>query len=77
MILMTLKCQAALYQTDFRPVPLEEYVKVGNAIYNKQMEIVRQIRKTADHGGKDPDHVAELCDEVCEDTLFCHLFSVL
>lgn len=56
--------QAALYQTDFRPVPLEEYIKVGNTIYDKKMDIVRTIRKTADLGGKDPDHVVELCNEV-------------
>ena len=56
--------QAALYQTDFRPVPLEEYIKVGNMIYNKKMEVVRTISKAADLGGKDPDHVVELCNEV-------------
>ncbi|XP_052209368.1 helicase and polymerase-containing protein TEBICHI isoform X2 [Diospyros lotus] len=67
--------QAALYQTDFRPVPLEEYVKVGNTIYNKTMDIVRTISKTADLGGKDPDHIVELCDEVVQEgnsvLLFC------
>ncbi|XP_057957397.1 helicase and polymerase-containing protein TEBICHI isoform X2 [Malania oleifera] len=67
--------QAALYQTDFRPVPLEEYIKVGNVIYNKRMEIVRTISKAADLGGKDPDHIVELCNEVVQDghsvLLFC------
>ncbi len=56
--------QAALYQTDFRPVPLEEYIKVGNSIYNKNLEIVRTISKASDLGGKDPDHIVELCNEV-------------
>lgn len=56
--------QAALYQTDFRPVPLEEYIKVGNTIYNKKMDIVRTISKQYDLGGKDPDHIVELCNEV-------------
>lgn len=56
--------QAALYQTNFRPVPLEEFLKVGLTIYDKSMEIVRSIRKGADLGGKDPDHVVELCHEV-------------
>ncbi|KAL2525525.1 Helicase and polymerase-containing protein TEBICHI [Abeliophyllum distichum] len=56
--------QAALYQTDFRPVPLEEYIKVGNAVYNKEMELVRTLPKVADLGGKDPDQIVELCNEV-------------
>lgn len=56
--------QAALYQTEFRPVPLEEYIKVGNTLYNKKMDIVRTFPKAADLGGKDPDHVVELCNEV-------------
>lgn len=56
--------QASLYQTDFRPVPLEEYIKVGNTIYDKKMDVVRTIAKTADLSGKDPDHIVELCNEV-------------
>ncbi|XAR70897.1 DNA-directed DNA polymerase [Bertholletia excelsa] len=67
--------QAALYQTDFRPVPLEEYIKVGNTIYNKSMDIVRTVSKAADLGGKDPDHIVELCNEVVQEgnsvLLFC------
>ncbi|XP_019052387.1 PREDICTED: helicase and polymerase-containing protein TEBICHI isoform X2 [Nelumbo nucifera] len=67
--------QAALYQTDFRPVPLEEYIKVGNTIFNKQMDAVRTIPKTANLGGKDPDHIVELCNEVVQEghsvLLFC------
>ncbi|XP_065030525.1 helicase and polymerase-containing protein TEBICHI isoform X5 [Musa acuminata AAA Group] len=66
---------AALYQTDFRPVPLEEFVKVGNTIFDKKMNVVRIISKTADLGGKDPDHIIELCNEVVQDghsvLLFC------
>ncbi|KAK7384898.1 hypothetical protein VNO78_30601 [Psophocarpus tetragonolobus] len=67
--------QAALYQTEFRPVPLEEYIKVGNSIYNKSMELSRIISKAADLGGKDPDHVVELCNEVVQEgqsvLIFC------
>ncbi|MCO5573275.1 hypothetical protein L7F22_027044 [Adiantum nelumboides] len=55
---------AALYETNFRPVPLDEYIKVANSIYNKDMEVVRMIRKSADLAGKDPDHVVELCHEL-------------
>nr|POE48267.1 helicase and polymerase-containing protein tebichi [Quercus suber] len=67
--------QAALYQTDFRPVPLEEYIKVGNTIYSKKMDIVRTISKASDLGGKDPDHIVELCNEVVQEghsvLIFC------
>lgn len=56
--------QAALYQTEFRPVPLDEFLKVGNTIFDKRMEIVRKIRESADLQGQDPDHVVELCHEV-------------
>ncbi|XP_057525105.1 helicase and polymerase-containing protein TEBICHI isoform X3 [Amaranthus tricolor] len=66
---------AALYQTEFRPVPLEEYIKVGNNIFDKSMEIVRTFPKSANLGGKDPDHVVELCNEVVQDghsvLIFC------
>ncbi|OUZ99943.1 DNA-directed DNA polymerase [Macleaya cordata] len=67
--------QAALYQTEFRPVPLEEYIKVGNTIYDKKMDLIRTIPKAADLGGKDPDHILELCNEVVQEghsvLLFC------
>ncbi|CAN6911688.1 unnamed protein product [Brassica oleracea] len=67
--------QAALYQTEFRPVPLEEYIKVGNIIYNKKMEVVRTLPKAADIGGKDPDHIIELCNEIVQEgnsvLIFC------
>ncbi|KAK3016369.1 hypothetical protein RJ639_005362 [Escallonia herrerae] len=66
---------AALYQTEFRPVPLEEYIKVGNTIYDKKMDIVRTTSKGADLGGKDPDHIVELCNEVVQEghsvLIFC------
>ncbi|KAK6249105.1 hypothetical protein QUC31_020670 [Theobroma cacao] len=67
--------QAALYQTDFRPVPLEEFIKVGNTIYDKNLDIVRTIPKVVDLGGKDPDHIVELCNEVVQEghsvLIFC------
>ncbi|KAK8319113.1 hypothetical protein V6Z12_A13G219900 [Gossypium hirsutum] len=67
--------QAALYQTNFRPVPLEEFIKVGNTIYDKNLDLVRTIPKAVDLGGKDPDHVVELCNEVVQEghsvLIFC------
>ncbi|KAI5071714.1 hypothetical protein GOP47_0013965 [Adiantum capillus-veneris] len=66
--------QAALYETNFRPVPLDEYIKVANSIYNKNMEVVRMIRKSADLAGKDPDHVVELCHEWFKTGILCCCF---
>ncbi|KAL8063378.1 hypothetical protein ABFX02_01G023200 [Erythranthe guttata] len=67
--------QAALYETNFRPVPLEEYIKIGSTIYNKEMEIVRTMPRASDLGGKDPDHIVELCNEVVQEghsvLIFC------
>ncbi|XP_057799459.1 helicase and polymerase-containing protein TEBICHI [Salvia miltiorrhiza] len=67
--------QAALYETEFRPVPLEEFIKIESTIYNKEMEIVRTIPKVAALGGKDPDHIVELCNEVVQEghsvLIFC------
>ncbi|KAG8048419.1 hypothetical protein GUJ93_ZPchr0009g1479 [Zizania palustris] len=66
---------AALYQTEFRPVPLEEFIKVGNKVFDKDMNVVRVLPKVADLGGKDPDHIVELCNEVVQQghsvLLFC------
>ncbi|RZC90345.1 hypothetical protein C5167_031057 [Papaver somniferum] len=40
-----------------------------------QMELIRTIPRTADLGGKDPDHVVELCNEVVQEghsvLIFC------
>ncbi|XP_042440198.1 helicase and polymerase-containing protein TEBICHI-like [Zingiber officinale] len=67
--------QAALYQTEFRPVPLEEFIKVGNTIFDKKMKVVRTIPKTSDLAGRDPDHIVEMCNEVVQEghsvLLFC------
>ncbi|XP_078428981.1 MUS308 and mammalian DNA polymerase-like protein isoform X2 [Wolffia australiana] len=67
--------QAALYQTEFRPVPLKEYIKVGTSIFTKELDLVWKIPENANHGGKDPDHVVKLCDEVVQEghsvLIFC------
>lgn len=34
---------AELYQTDFRPVPLEERLKVGSEIYDNSLSVVRHF----------------------------------
>lgn len=35
---------AELYCTDFRPVPLKEWVKIGSSIYDSSMNLVREFQ---------------------------------
>ncbi|XP_009868767.1 PREDICTED: DNA polymerase theta-like, partial [Apaloderma vittatum] len=65
---------AELYCTDFRPVPLKEWVKIGSNIYDSTMNLVREFRPKLQLKG-DEDHVVSLCYEtVCDGhsvLLFC------
>ncbi|XP_069722926.1 DNA polymerase theta isoform X2 [Phaenicophaeus curvirostris] len=65
---------AELYCTDFRPVPLKEWVKIGSNIYNSSMNLVREFHPKLQLKG-DEDHVVSLCYEtVCDGhsvLLFC------
>lgn len=53
---------ADLYCTNYRPVPLTEYVKVGNRIYSKAMKLIRSIPES-ETLSDDPDHIVWLCQE--------------
>ncbi|XP_026462866.1 LOW QUALITY PROTEIN: DNA polymerase theta-like [Ctenocephalides felis] len=65
---------ASLYQTDFRPIPLEEQYKIDECIYNYKNEF---IRKMVPHTNfpRDPDNVIQLCLETimdsCSVLIFC------
>ncbi|KAM6309814.1 DNA polymerase theta [Podargus strigoides] len=65
---------AELYSTDFRPVPLKEWVKIGSNIYDSSMNLVREFQPRLQLKG-DEDHVVSLCYEtVCDGhsvLLFC------
>ncbi|XP_014812576.1 PREDICTED: DNA polymerase theta [Calidris pugnax] len=65
---------AELYCTDFRPVPLKEWVKIGSNIYDSSMNLVREFQPKLQLKG-DEDHVVSLCYEtVCDGRsvlLFC------
>ncbi|XP_062427659.1 DNA polymerase theta [Rhea pennata] len=65
---------AELYCTDFRPVPLMEWVKIGSNIYDSSMNLVREFQPKLQLKG-DEDHVVSLCYEtVCDGhsvLLFC------
>ena len=61
---------ADVYQSDYRPVPLKEHVKVGQELYDVDRAVVRSIEATED----DPQGLAALVNEVCPDhsvLIFC------
>ncbi|XP_035992816.1 DNA polymerase theta [Fundulus heteroclitus] len=65
---------ADLYQTDYRPVPLQEHLKVGGNIYDRSLSVVRQFTPALNVKGDD-DHIVSLCYETVREghsvLLFC------
>ncbi|KAM9792728.1 DNA polymerase theta [Neosynchiropus ocellatus] len=65
---------AELYQTDYRPVPLQEHLKVGSEIYDNSLSVVRQFTPPLQVKGDD-DHIVSLCYETVVEghsvLLFC------
>uniref|UniRef100_UPI003AAA2B9C DNA polymerase theta n=1 Tax=Centroberyx gerrardi TaxID=166262 RepID=UPI003AAA2B9C len=65
---------AELYQTDYRPVPLQEHLKVGSNIYDNSLSLVRKFTPAL-HVKGDDDHIVSLCYETVRDghsvLLFC------
>ncbi|KAL7748703.1 hypothetical protein RI367_005856 [Sorochytrium milnesiophthora] len=63
---------AELYITDYRPVPLVEFVKVKEKVYNAQFRPVRVFKETR---REDPDHLIPLCWDVVQEgksvLIFC------
>lgn len=66
--------QADMFTTDFRPVALNEMMKVNRHIYNNKMEIIRSLDEENDYGN-DQDNIAQLCLETiadkCSVIVFC------
>ena len=54
--------QAALYHTDFRPIPLAEHIKVDNKIMTKELDTLREIPAEL-VSPDDGDHILALCME--------------
>ena len=60
---------AALYRTDFRPVPLTELVSIGVDVYDARMTSLRRVDEEVSRTvalmlkGGDEDHVIALCLE--------------
>ncbi|KAJ0050948.1 hypothetical protein NL108_009941, partial [Boleophthalmus pectinirostris] len=65
---------AELYQTDYRPVPLQEHLKIGSNIYNKSLSVIRHFTPALSVKGDD-DHIVSLCYETVSEghsvLLFC------
>ncbi|XP_051940194.1 DNA polymerase theta isoform X1 [Hippocampus zosterae] len=65
---------AELYQTDYRPVPLQERLKVGCSIYDKSLSVVRHFTPALPIKGDD-EHIVSLCYETVREghsvLLFC------
>ncbi|KAJ8342804.1 hypothetical protein SKAU_G00327320 [Synaphobranchus kaupii] len=65
---------AELYHTDYRPVPLDERLKIGTSIYDGSMDLVRLFKPALQVKGDD-DHIVSLCFETIQDgrsvLLFC------
>uniref|UniRef100_A0A673KC66 DNA polymerase theta n=1 Tax=Sinocyclocheilus rhinocerous TaxID=307959 RepID=A0A673KC66_9TELE len=65
---------AELYSTNYRPVPLMEWVKIGTNVYDGSMNLVRQFTPALPVKGDD-DHIVGLCFETVQDghsaLLFC------
>ncbi|KAL4608972.1 DNA polymerase theta-like, partial [Arapaima gigas] len=65
---------AELYHTDYRPVPLIEWVKIGSKIYGHSMNLVQDYKPSL-HVKGDDNHIVSLCfDTICNGhsvLLFC------
>ncbi|CAM4668380.1 unnamed protein product [Leuciscus chuanchicus] len=65
---------AELYSTNYRPVPLMEWVKIGTNVYDGSLNLVRQFTPALPVKGDD-DHIVSLCFETVRDghsaLLFC------
>lgn len=67
--------QARLHESNFRPVSLEERIKVGNVILSAGRDVVRHLPPVSKDGPFDPDHVVTLTAETIADggqvLIFC------
>ncbi|XP_041447673.1 LOW QUALITY PROTEIN: DNA polymerase theta [Drosophila obscura] len=68
---------AELYITNYRPVALQEMIKVGTKIYDQRLEFLRDVSRQSEVPclSNDSDHVAQLCIETllegCSVVVFC------
>lgn len=62
--LLTQWLEAEFYQTDFRPIELQEMIKIGNKIFDNSMNVFRMI-STEEYASleNDQDNIGQLCIE--------------
>ena len=58
---------ADVYETTFRPIPLQEYIKIDSILYNKQFHPVRQLEFSSQWNQGDSEGVTELIWNVVEE----------
>lgn len=72
--LLTRWLTAEFYHTDYRPVALQEMIKIENRIYDRNMQLVRRL-EAAPIGVQDQDSIGQLCVETllqsCAVIVFC------
>ncbi|ETO24234.1 hypothetical protein RFI_12923 [Reticulomyxa filosa] len=67
--------EATKFVTQFRPIPLTEYIKIGNKVQDKTGQVVRTLDKgNTEIAKQDPDHVSLLVGEVMEQKRSCLVF---
>lgn len=64
--------QAESYHTDYRPVELQEMIKIGRNIYDKNMKLLRELPVKNDLFINDHDNITQLVIETIADN-----FSIL
>ncbi|KMQ92613.1 dna polymerase theta-like protein [Lasius niger] len=62
LILLAKWLNAELYKTEFRPIPLNEYCKIGANIYDNKLNFVRKLAELPELE-KDVDNILQLCIE--------------
>jgi len=57
---------AEIYETIFRPIPLEEYIKIESILYNKQFLPIRQLQFSDQWNQGDNEGITEIIWNVIE-----------
>ena len=55
--------EGQLYCTDYRPVPLQEMVKVGTTLFDTKFEKIRDLHVHASESSTDEEDIVKLCEE--------------